>query len=137
MKEMNDEELQHLAEQSVLINKSLSLKEEQDLVAYQTLFKKLQAEPVEGLPFNFAATVRRTVQLQAERRGDLKFHIILFVTFITVLASAFGLLYLVSPSASEQLLTLSPKFKWSAALGVLVFWSIQFGSQNLTKPKES
>jgi len=133
MKEMNDEELQHLAEQSGLINKSLSLKEEKDVVAYQTLFKKLQAEPAEGLPLNFAVNVRRAIQHKVERKSDLKFHIILFFAFTTILAIAFVLLHLISPAASEQLVNISPKFKWSGGVAVLVFWSIHFGSQRLVR----
>ncbi len=131
MKEMNDEELQQLAEQGSLINERLSLKDEQNIATYQTLFTQLRAEPAEGLPLSFAANVRRTVQRQHERKADLKFQIMLFFTFTAILIAAFGLLCLISPAAGEQMLNISPKFKWSAGLGILVFWSIQFGSQRL------
>ena len=126
MKEMSDEELQYLAEQGGLNNNNLSLKEEQDLLAYQSLFKSLQTEPAEGLPFSFAANVRRAVQQQAALKGDLKFQFILLFIFTGILAAAFGLLHLVSPAAADQVTSISPKFKWSAGLAVLVFWCLNF-----------
>ncbi len=131
MKEMNDEELQQLAEQGSLINERLSLKDEQNVATYQTLFTQLRAEPAEGLPLSFAANVRRAVQQHAYRKSDLKFHLLLLFIFTAILSTAFGFLYFISPVATEQVLSISPKFKWSAGLAVLVFWSIQFGSQRL------
>lgn len=133
MKEVNDEGLQHLAEQSGLINTSLSSEQQRDVFAYQSLFNRLKAEPANGLPFDFAANVRRTMQQQAIRKNELKFNVMLFVVFIAILASAFGLLYLISPASSEQLLTMSPRLKWSVGLALLAFWSIQLGSQSLLK----
>lgn len=131
MKDMNEEELQQLAEQSDLLNKNLSLKDGQDVVAYQTLFTKLRTEPAAGLSLGFASNVRRAVQQQADRKSDLKFHLLLLFIFTAILSTAFGLLYLISPVATEQVLSISPKFKWSAGLAVLVFWSIQLGGQKL------
>lgn len=133
MKEMNDEELQQLAGESAFLNQNLALKDQQDVAAYQTLFKKLQAEPTAGLPLNFAANVRRAVQRRTEQKADMKFQLMLFFIFTVILATAFGLLHLINPVAGTQLLSISPKFKWSAGLGILVFWTIQFGSHRLNK----
>lgn len=136
MKEMNDEELQHLAAQSDLISNDLSSAEVKDVAAYRALFTQLQAEPAAGLPLNFAANVRRAVRRRAERKEDLRFQVMQLFFFTGILAIAFGLLHLISPEAIEQLSTISPKFKWSAGLAVVVFWSIHFGSQGLIKDKE-
>jgi len=124
MREMSDEELQHLAEQGGATNENLSLKEKEDVLVYQNLFQNLKAEPVEGLPFNFAANVRRAVQQQDALKGDLKFQFMLLFIFASILVAAFGLLHLVSPAATEQLMTIPPKFKWSAGLAVLMFWCV-------------
>lgn len=141
MEEMNDDYLQQMAEQNHLDNgrqgnltdPGLSIKEQQDLLTYQTLFKQLQREPAAGLPYNFAANLRRTVQHQAERKGNLKFQFLLFFAFGAILVLAFGLLHLVSPAATEELMAIAPRYKWSAGLAILVFWSIQTGSIVLFK----
>jgi len=136
MKEMSDEELQHLAEQGGAKNENLSFVEKEELMAYQSLFKSLNAEPAEGLPFNFAANVRRAVQQQAAMKGDLKFQFILLFIFASIIAAAFGLLQFISPAATEQLTSISPTLKWSAGLAVLMFWCVNLlttGIQGLNK----
>ena len=134
MEELNDDELQQLLSRGPIAGDDrISEKGNSDLFAYQELFKTLATEPAQGLPFSFAANVRRKLQEQLNRKSDMKFNILAVAIFTVSLALAYGLLVLINPATGSLILNAVLKFKWVLAMIISVFFCFLLIDQRLVK----
>jgi hypothetical protein len=136
MKKMDDEEIQKWLEEngpaSGKTNKELI---SDDARAYQFLFDVLDEEPLQGLPYDFAAKVTRKVQAEAKRTSELRYFIIAIAVVALVLVAIYGLLMLVKPGAGPSYGSLLLQYKWVLILVVFSFLTIQYLDQILVKGK--
>ena len=134
MEELNDDELQELLGKGpVSDNNSFSPKENGDLLAYQQLFKTLASEPAQGLPFSFAANVKRKAHAIYQRKSDKRFNILALAVFTFSLALAYGLLTLINPTTGTLVWTIVLKFKWVLLMITSVFFCFLLIDQRLLK----
>ncbi len=103
------------------------------MLAYQQLFKTLTAEPALGLPFSFAANVRRKAHELQRRKSDRRFNILAAIIFTLSLAFAYGLLALINPTTGNLVLAIVLKFKWVLLTITSVFFCFLLIDQRLLK----
>lgn len=136
MKELNEEEIQRLLEEELSFSAaSISDEEEKNLEQYRFLFEKLKEEPKEGLPFGFAASVKKRLQKQLNRKKDVRFYLAAFVLLSFSFALFYTLLQTINGNAADQFIAVVLKFKWAIVLGILVFLSILYLDQKLVKER--
>jgi len=136
MKELNEEEIQRLLEEELSFSAaSISDEEEKNLEQYRFLFEKLKEEPKEGLPFGFAASVKKRLQKQLNRKRDVRFYLAAFVLLSFSFALFYTLLQTINGNAADQFIAVVLKFKWAIVLGILVFLSILYLDQKLVKER--
>lgn len=136
MKELNEEEIQRLLEEELSFSAaSISDEEEKNLEQYRFLFEKLKEEPKEGLPFGFAASAKKRLQKQLNRKRDVRFYLAAFVLLSFSFALFYTLLQTINGNAADQFIAVVLKFKWAIVLGILVFLSILYLDQKLVKER--
>lgn len=136
MKELDEEEIQRLLEEELSFSAaSISDEEEKNLEQYRFLFEKLKEEPKEGLPFGFAASVKKRLQKQLNRKKDARFYLAAFVLLSFSFALFYTLLQTINGNAADQFIAVVLKFKWAIVLGILVFLSILYLDQKLVKER--
>ncbi|SMC62685.1 hypothetical protein [Pedobacter nyackensis] len=134
MEELNDDELQELLSSGPISgDKTLGKKEAGDLLAYKDLFKALDTEPGQGLPFSFASDVRRKLQERFNRKSDILFNILAVTIFMLSMLLGYGLLQLISQTTADLVLHVVLKFKWVLLLVVCLFFCILGIDQRLAK----
>jgi len=134
MEELNDDELQELSGRGpVSGDNTFGEREAGDLLAYQDLFKALDTEPVEGLPFSFASNVRRKVQEHLNRKSDIRFNILAVTILILSAVLGYGLLQLISKDTAELALTMVLKFKWVLLSVICLFFCLLLIDQRLVR----
>lgn len=107
MKEFNDDELQRL----------------------------LETEPMEGLPYNFASKVRSSVQVEVNRKKDIRFYLMAFGGLILGFASFYGLLSVVNVDAGNAFIDIVFRYKWLLVFASVVFMAILYVDQKLVKER--
>jgi hypothetical protein len=136
MKEDNDKKLQQLIEEgSALPFETFSASDEEDLFAYQTLFNHLKTEPAEGLPYAFAAKVRRAVELKALLKTNTRFYLTAILIFAFVAVTGYFMLALVNKEAGNLALSVILKYKWLLLMGLATFVGLQLF--NPSAPEEN
>ncbi|MBC8985376.1 hypothetical protein H9X96_06275 [Pedobacter sp. N36a] len=136
MKLLNEEEIQRLLEENLHFPAELSSDhEKENLEQYRFLFEQLKEEPKEGLPFSFAANVKKRLQARLNRKKDLRFYLVAFVALTVSFLLFYGLLQTINESAADQFLVVVLKFKWAIVLGTLVFLSILYLDQKFVKER--
>lgn len=136
MKELNEEEIQHLLEENLHFPVELSGDEEKkNLEQYRFLFEQLKEEPKEGLPFGFAVSVKKRLQAQLNRKKDARFYLAAFVALSLSFALFYTLLQTINGNAADQFIAVVLKFKWAIVMGTLVFLSILYLDQKLVKER--
>lgn len=134
MEELNDDELQELLSKGPIFgDNNFSQKANRNMLAYQQLFKTLAAEPALGLPFSFAANVKRKAQALCRRKSDRRFNILALVIFTLSLALAYGLLTLINPTTGNLVLATVLKFRWVLLMIISVFFCFLLIDQRLLK----
>jgi len=135
MEELNDDKLQDLLSSggNIAGDQNYSNKQVSDLLAYQDLFKALDTAPVQGLPFSFAANVRRKLQERLNRKSDFRFNILAVTIFTLSLILGYGLLQLISQATADLVLNLVIKFKWMLLCVICLFFCILIVEQRLVK----
>lgn len=130
MRELNDDEIQALIESGTRpSDEILSTSEKGNIGVYESLFKALDKEPAQGLPFNFAAKVTAQVKLKAQRKSDIRFNLTAAFILIAGLAIACGLLCLENYSVGSQFLVVTFKYKWVIITGAVVLLGTFFFDQ--------
>ncbi len=135
MKKMNDEELQKWLDENKLLKKEDNDLISDDSKAYQFLFDVLDTEPMESLPYNFAAEVTRKVQSETKRTSELRYYIWALVVFVAAIAALFGISGLVKPGANLDYVNGLMRYKWPVVLVIFSFLTIQYLDQVLVKVK--
>lgn len=131
---MDDEELQKwLEENSPASGKTNKELISDDAKAYQFLFDVLDEEPLQGLPYDFAAKVTRKVQAETKRTSELRYYVITVAVVGFVLAAIFGVFMLVKPAAGPTYSSLLWQYKWVLILVVFSFLTVQYLDQVLVK----
>jgi hypothetical protein len=126
MKKMDDEELQKWMEENSTAKK-IDGPESDDAKAYQFLFDVLDAEPLQGLPYDFSAKVTRKVQAEVKRTSELKYYLIGVAIFIVAVVGIYALLTSVKPGAvATPYVTALLQYKWVFILGIFSFLTIQY-----------
>lgn len=133
MKKMDDGDLQKWFDENKLAKKENSELISDDARAYQFLFDVLDTEPMESLPYNFAANVTRKVQAETRRSNELRYYIIAVGVVALVLVAIYGLLMLVKPASGPSYGSLLLQYKWVLILVVFSFLTIQYFDQVLVK----
>lgn len=134
MEKLNDNELQELLDQAQMPgNDSLNLKDVEDFLAYQNLFKVLDSEPETGLSFSFASNVRRKVQEKLNHRSDMRFNYLAIAIFTIAIVLGYGLLYLINKYTAELVLDVAIKFKWVFLTVIFTFFCFLLIGQRQAK----
>lgn len=134
MKKLNDDALQELLSNNPSSNEdNLSVKDADNLLAYQNLFKILETEPAQGLSFSFASNVRRKLQGRLNRKSDMRFNMMAASIFILCLLLGYGLLQLISQTAADLVWSMVLEFKWLLLSLTCLFFGILLTDQQLTK----
>ena len=121
MKKLTDEQIQAMLETELRNSADmLSAPENEQVQRYQSLFQKLNKEPEQGLPFNFASKVTARLKLQLKRRSDIRFNLLVLLGIVASLFMVYGLLTIVDLTAGNQFLTSMLKFKWLLILGSIM-----------------
>jgi hypothetical protein len=121
MKKLTDEQIQAMLDNEVKPSGDmLSASEKQQVESYQSLFQKLNREPEQGLPFNFASKVSRQLQIKLKRRSDIRFNLLALFGLIAGLGVVYGILTMVDLNSGNQFLLAMLKFKWLLILGSLI-----------------
>lgn len=130
MKEMSDEELQQWLEnnkQQLPVGETLS----KDAEVYNMLFEALGEEPANGLSYDFAAKIARSVGAREKRSNELKYNLAVALIFIAALGFMYSLLAFFTPDQASLLL----KYKWILLLLPSAFIVIQYFDQRLVKAR--
>lgn len=135
MKKLTDEQIQALLDSGNTINDDLSAPDRQQLESYQSLFIKLNAEPAEGLPFNFARKVTARLQLKLKRQSDIRFNLLSLLGVIVGLTSVYCLLSLMDLSAASAFLQALFRFKWVLIVGVFTLISVLVFEQRVVEER--
>lgn len=134
MKELNDDDIQKLLEQGLAKPADdLFAVNKDDIKAYQFLFEELGKEPAEGLPFNFAANVRRHIQTKVTRIADIKLYSLMAVIGVLGFTVAFCLLVAYNQKAALHFYSAVSAYKWVFTLALVCFLGIQYLDQKLVK----
>lgn len=121
MKKLTDEQIQAMLDSELKPSGDmLSASEKQQVESYQSLFQKLNREPEQGLPFNFASKVSRQLQLKLKKRSDIRFNLLALFGLIAGLGVVYGILTMVDLNSGNQFLLAMLKFKWLLILGSLI-----------------
>ncbi|WP_345950917.1 hypothetical protein ABDD95_05595 [Mucilaginibacter sp. PAMB04274] len=137
MKELNDDELQKLLDNSLnQANLPVAQEQQNEWQAYQLVFEALKQEPVKGLPYHFSAGVMRRVKAQTERAQSRGLYglLALLVMFSTILAFVM-LYYARTPLASQLAYAISP-YKWAIVFAALGLIAVQYLDWKLVKEKQ-
>ncbi|WP_442592036.1 hypothetical protein ACSBL2_12505 [Pedobacter sp. AW31-3R] len=122
MKKLTDTQIQELLERNLgLSGNHIADLDKEQIGSYHSLFRKLNEEPEEGLPFDFSSKVSRQVQLKVLRRSNRRFNLLAAAGIIIGLALAYGLLTLVDFDAGNSVLLVILKFKWQLIFGYCMF----------------
>ncbi len=137
MKKLTDEQIQALLDGgNPITNDGLSAPDRQQLESYQSLFSKLNAEPAEGLPFNFARKVTAQLQLKLKRQSDIRFNLLALLGVIVGLVSVYGLLSLMDLNAASAFLQAVLRFKWVWIIGVFTLIGVLVFEQQVVEERE-
>ena len=124
MKHLSDQEIQKLLEEQA--NHDLNNTSDEKIRSYQMVFKALKEAPRGGLPLSFADTVARNAFLQAERRQQKRFWLLLLLTIALALPLTLVLLFVYQPAVTQQFITYIFSHRWIALFVLLMFGLIQF-----------
>jgi len=121
MKKLTDEQIQVLLDSDLKPSDDmLSASEKQQMESYQSLFQKLNTEPEQGLPFNFASKVTGQLKIKLKRRSDIRFNLLALLGIIAGLGMVYGILTVVDFNSGNQFLLAMLKFKWLLILGSFI-----------------
>ena len=113
MKKLTDEQIQALLESKIKpSSNNFYDSEKEQMESYQSLFQKLNTEPEQDLPFNFASKVTRQLKLKLKRRNDIRFNLLAVLGIIVGLVAAYIILTAIDFNAGHQFLLVMLKFKW-------------------------
>ena len=113
MKKLTDKQIQALLESKVNLSaRVLYDSEKEQMESYQSLFQKLNTEPEQGLPFNFASKVTRQLTLKLNRRSDIRFNLLAALGIIVGFVAAYIILIVIDFNAANQFLLVMLEFKW-------------------------
>ncbi|WP_184548249.1 hypothetical protein [Mucilaginibacter sp. FT3.2] len=135
MKKITDEQIQALLESELRPSGEILLdSEKEQLQSYRSLFQKLNTEPEQGLPFNFASKVTSQLKLKLKRRNDIRFNLLAVLGIIIGLVAAYGLLIVIDLNAGKQFLLVILKFKWLVIFSLFILLSsLVFDQQMVEK----
>ena len=134
MKKLTDEQIQAMLEIELKMpTDTLSSSEDGQVQAYQSLFKKLNREPEQGLSFNFASKVTAQLKIKLKRRSDIRFNLLALLGMFVCLLMVYGLLTVVDYTAGNQFLISVLKFKWLLILGTVVLLGTLIFEQNFVE----
>jgi hypothetical protein len=121
MKKLTDEQIQAMLDIELRAPADTSsATEDEQTQRYQSLFQKLNREPEQGLPFNFASKVTGQLKIKLKRRSDIRFNLLALLGIVVGLLTVYGLLTVVDTVAGYQFLTSMLKFKWLLILSSIV-----------------
>lgn len=124
MKKLTDELIQALLESELRPSGEILLDSEKDqLESYRSLFQKLNIEPEQGLPFNFALKVTGQLKLKFKRRNNIRFNLMAVLGIMIGLIAAYGLLIVIDLNAGKQFLLVMLKFKWLLIFSLFILLS--------------
>ena len=134
MKKMTDEELQEWLDKSrdSSVDKHIELTGN-DATAYKVLFKVLDNELHQGLPYDFSAKVTRRVQAELKRSSELRYYLISIVAVAATVFAIYGLLVLLKPLTGKIFFNELAEYKWAFVLCIFSFLTIQYLDQVLIK----
>ncbi len=119
MKKLTDEQIQSLLDDDHGADTgNLSAPDRQQLEGYRSLFQKLNQEPPEGLPFNFASKVSTQLKLKLKRQSDIRFNLLALLGVLAGMLLVYGMLILMDNTAAQTFLQAVLRFKWMLMLGV-------------------
>lgn len=104
-----------------------------DAKAYQFLFDALDAEPHQGLPYDFSAKVTRKIQAETKRNSELKFYIVSLLVLVAITGVIYGIIVLTKPNMSVGFFAFIMQYKWAFILVIFSFLTIQYLDQVLVK----
>lgn len=118
MKKLSDEQIQAMLDDDLMLSGDLlSGAEQQGLESYRSLFQKLNNEPEQGLPFNFASKVTGELKVRLKKRSDIRFNLFALLGIIGGLAIVYYFLTVVDFNSGSRFLLAMLKFKWLLILG--------------------
>jgi len=129
MKEMDDDELQRLIENSKELPAGRTLNDGEK--AYHALLEVLKSEPENGLPYNFAAKVTRHIQAEQKHKSEWKYNLATAAILLCLVVSLCGVMAVFGAISLATLL----KYKWLIILLPVVFIVIQHFDQVLVKTR--
>lgn len=113
MKKLTDEQIQALLESKLKPSRHILYdSEKEQMESYQSLFQKLNTEPEQVLPLNFASKVTRQLKLKLKRRSDIRFNLLAALGIIVGLVAAYIILIVIDFNAGNQFLLVMLEFKW-------------------------
>ncbi len=134
MKELHDDDIQKLLEQSSsATNTELSASQKEDFEIYRHLFQALKKGPEAGLPYNFSAKVAKSVQVKTSRTNDFKFYVLVLLILIPLIMGAYLLLFFINHQVAFQLVNTMLTYKWVLLFALISLFTIQFLDQKLIK----
>jgi hypothetical protein len=133
MKKLTDEQIQAMLETELKTPNDTLSGEDKQMQRYTDLFQKLNREPEQGLPFNFASKVTMQLKLKLERRSDIRFNLLALLGIIVALLTVYGLLTVVDLTAGNQFLLSMLKFKWLLLLGTIILLGTLMIEQNVVE----
>ncbi|TFF35369.1 hypothetical protein [Mucilaginibacter psychrotolerans] len=137
MKKLTDEQIQAMLEIELRAPAdTLSAPEDEQVQRYQSLFQKLNREPEQGLPFNFASKVTGRLKIKLKRRSDIRFNLLALLGIGVGLLLVYALLTVVDLTAGNQFLLSMLKFKWLLILGTAVLLGSLMFEQNVVEKNQ-
>jgi hypothetical protein len=124
MKHLSDQEIQKLLDEQDY--HKLDDTSDDVVKSYQMVFEALKESPGGGLPLSFADKVARIAVLQAERRQQRRFWLLLLFTILIALPLTLTLLFMYQPAVTQQFITYIFSHRWIALFVLLMFGLIQF-----------
>lgn len=136
MKKLTDEQIQSLLDGgNPISHNDLSAPDRQQLESYQSLFSRLNAEPAEGLPFNFARKVTAQLQFKVKRKSDIRFNLLAVIGIVVGLISVYGLLSLMDLNAASAFLQAVLRFKWVLIVGAFTLIGVLLFEQRVVEER--
>lgn len=134
MKKLTDEQIQALLESELKPSADiLSVLENQQMESYKSLFQKLNAEPQQGLPFNFASKVTHQLKIKLKKRSDIRFNLFALLGIIAGLGMFYGILTVVNFNSGNNFLITMLKFKWLLVFGSFILLSSLMFEQRIVE----
>ncbi|MES2276187.1 MAG: hypothetical protein V4592_09200 [Bacteroidota bacterium] len=106
-----------------------------DNYAYQLLLELLSAEPETGLPYDFAAKVKRKVEAEARQQSELRSFGLSSAVVALLTGIVYGLFLLLAPLLGGEFSQIAARYKWVFILGMFGVLTIQYFDQVFIKSK--